>query len=214
VKALVDNDVLFKGTCYRLLDEFLGTIYKPSEAVGVLGAARYVVKKRIERHVVRSKYLEVLEGFFAFLERNIVLEPTSEEQVLAADFELSAQRLGVSLDAGESQLCSIFLHRAAPLLVTGDKRAIISIDRLIDVDPRLEHLMGKVKCLEQLVQDALSAGHTERVRGAICSEPEVDLTLSICFGCSSPDTPEAHLHEGLTSYIHDLRSRAERVLYP
>ncbi len=50
---------------------------------------------------------------------------------------------------------------------------------------------------------------------AVCREPKVDLTLSICFKCYSPP-PDGHAldRECLLSYIAALRREAPRMLQP
>jgi hypothetical protein len=52
----------------------------------------------------------------------------------------------------------------------------------------------------------------ETLRTAICTEPMVDKTLTICFGCSSASTQRETVLEGLDSYIRALRSVATRIL--
>ncbi|HUY08601.1 MAG TPA: hypothetical protein VMW80_04015 [Candidatus Dormibacteraeota bacterium] len=144
-----------------------------------------------------------------------VLEPTATEQELAADFESVAQGRGLSLDVGESQLCAIVIERGVRFLITGDKRAVVSIDRLLDDEWRLEALKGRIRCLEQLVKHLLSDGpRFSGVREAICSEPAVDTALTMCFGCWGAGSTLGAVIEALDSYIRDLRSRAARVLCP
>jgi hypothetical protein len=132
---------------------------------------------------------------------------------MAADFELAAQRAGLSFDVGESQLCAILICRLTPMLLTGDKRAIQALEELLDSEDRLSSLCGKVRCLEQLVLDVLRAGtNPDTLRGMICAEIDIDKTLTICFSCHSQDGPRQDYVDGLQSYVADLRQRAIRVL--
>ena len=131
---------------------------------------------------------------------------------MAADFELAAQRVGASLDGGESQLCAIVVQRLLPLLVTGDKRAIAAIETILDADPRLMAMCGKVRCLEQVFAGSIARYGTAALRVAVCAEPQIDKALSICFSCRSQCVEEASIRDGLQSYINDLRQRAGRVL--
>ncbi|MGD0579737.1 MAG: hypothetical protein ABSC08_12495, partial [Bryobacteraceae bacterium] len=140
------------------------------------------------------------------------VEPTEDEQRMAAEFELAAQRAGLGFDAGESQLCTILICRSTPLLLTGDKKAIHAIEQLLDSESRLVALCGRVRCLEQLVLDIFSASpNPDTLRTAICSEAEVDKTLAICFSCHC-DGSGLDYAEGLKSYLADLQRRAPRVL--
>ena len=59
-------------------------------------------------------------AFRSFVDTAQIIEPTEEEQLMAADFELAAQRAAVALDSGESQLCAVLIARALRLLLTGD----------------------------------------------------------------------------------------------
>jgi hypothetical protein len=214
MRAAIDNDILFKGACYGLLVDLVSTVCPANGAVGVLGSARFVLPKKIAGSALRRDHASVLQALFEFLGRATVLEPLGGEQDMAADLELAAQELGVSLDAGESQLCAIMVHRLLPLLFTGDKRAITALERLLDADPRLVPIAGKVMCLEQAFVLALARDGCDTWRRAVCAEPGVDKALTICFSCHSESVPEQSHRDGLQSYISALRCVAARVLAP
>lgn len=211
MKALVDNDILLKGSEYGLLSPFAAVIPGKNGPVGVLGAARYVVQNRLSR---RSSGDSAIQNFLRFLDDNIELEPTPEEQNIASAIESCAQRAGVDLDAGESQLCAILISREVPFFVTGDKRAICAIEVLLDTYALLVAAAGRVLCLEQLVCTLLEIVQVDRARQAICSKPDSDKSLSICFCCASSATiSKENIQAGITSYIADLRRKAPRVLF-
>ena len=213
MKALVDNDILFKGACYGLLDAFVSPISVAGDSFGVLGAARFVVSKKISKKAPNKGGAAAHEHLAAFLGRAAIIEPTEEEQRMAAEFELAAQRAGLGFDPGESQLCSVLIRRSTPLLLTGDKRAIQAIEQLLDSESRLVAVCGKIRCLEQLVLDVFSASpNPDSLRAAICAEIEVDKTLTICFSCHREGGSGLDYAEGLKSYLADLRRQAARVL--
>lgn len=212
MKALMDNDVLLKGACYRLLRELAATLCSDSDAVGVLGSARFVVPRKIDKMKLRGDRAAALKILLTFLSEAEALEPADDEQKLAADMELAAQKQGVSLQGGESLLCAILVRRALPLLATGDKRAIVAIEKLLDTDFRLAPVRGRVRCLEQLFAAALRPYGCTTLRAAVCAEPEVDKSLMVCFSCQSHAVRETTILEGLRSYIEDLRRTAGRVL--
>jgi len=213
MSSVVDNDILFKGACYGLLNELVSADLGADGGIGVLGAARYVVPRKIERRALNRGAEDALRHLNDFLRQITILEPTDSEREMAAQLELSAQVAGVSLDTGESQLSAIVVHRAISFLLTGDKRAIEATEVLLDLDPRLSYLSGRVRCLEHLVLDALMVANSAAVlKAAICSEKHVDRTLTICFGCHSEGASGDDFNLGLRSYISDLRSRAKRVL--
>ena len=216
MKAAIDNDILFKGACYGLLSQLIDGTDSGKEVVGVLGSARFVVGKKIEKSAIHGSRATALAIFLEFLKRSEALEPTPSEQGMAADLELAAQRLGINLDSGESQLCAILVYRVLPLLLTGDKRAIKAIEELVDADSRLTVIRAKIRCLEQIVHDALVGGSRDHAafRTAVCAEPEVDKALTICFSCTSQTVTRESILEGLQSYIRSLRLDASRVLSP
>ena len=143
-----------------------------------------------------------------------LIEPTEEESTLAAEFESLALAAALPLDAGESQLCAVLVSRNLPLLVTGDKRAITALESLVDSDTRLASVCGKIKCVEQLVLQAISVHGYGAIKQRICANSGVDKSLSICFGCASGTTDEEDTKSGLNSYINALRTEAPRVLHP
>lgn len=206
----VDNDVLIKAASYGLIDELWRT-----ESIGVLGAARYVVAGRLARMDLAGDRAAAQQAAVAFIDTAAVLEPTDDELRLATRIETTAQRKGLSLDAGESQLAAILLGRAVPLFETGDKRAIRGFEALLDELVELAGLHGKLRSLEQIVLRCADAGDPNFLAHAICSEPGVDKSLSICFRCFSPPPYGPALdREGLESYIEALRAAAPRVLEP
>jgi hypothetical protein len=172
-----------------------------------------VVGDRISKRVLEGNTDAALSTFHEFLAENIELEPTLDEQYAASVLELSAQRAGVELDAGESQLCSILVSRALPLFLTGDKRAICAIETLLDHCELLAPAAGKVMSLEQLIFALLEIAHIDTIRQAVCGRPTADRSLSICFCCASgAPTSKGDVQAGISSYIRDLRQKAPRVL--
>lgn len=213
MNAVIDNDVLLKAACYGLLDQLICTI-SPAKDIGVLGSALFVVSAKIKKAKLNRDREIVLEALLAFMGHSATLEPSYEEQELAADLELIAQEVGANLDVGESQICAIVVQRVIPLIVTGDKRAIAAIEAIFDAEPRLLVIRGKVKCLEQVFTDSIVQYGCSTLRLAVCAEPWVDKALSICFSCKSQTVGDASIREGLESYVEDLRRCAGRVLAP
>jgi hypothetical protein len=208
--AAVDNDVLVKASCYGLAKE-LGE----GRLIGVLGAARYVVSGRIAKMTLVRDRTAAREDALKLIDHSAVLEPSPDELRVAVGIETAAQRRGLALDAGESQLAAVVIARSIPVLETGDKRAIRGLEALLDELVELTDLPGRVRCLEQIVLRCASAGDAQALAQAVCSEPHVDKTLSICFRCFSPPPHGTALDPaGLASYIDALRAHAPRVLEP
>lgn len=212
MRAVADNDILLKGACYGLLPTLMATV-SGEGPVGILGSSRFVVPKQIARARLRGDPAIAGTHFAAFLAANEVVEPSAAEQRMAALLEAAAQELALNLDTGESQLVAILVSRCLGWLLTGDKRAIVSIEALLKRETQLMAVAGKVRCLEQLVFAALTIAGWDQIRRAICGEANVDRTLSICFSCSSGDQASGvDASTGLASYIADLRTKAPQVL--
>ena len=211
MNVALDNDILFKGAAYGLLDELVSPV-AASGSIGVLGAAPFVVSNKLERGLLKGNPQAAVNRLRTFLQKAEVLEPSEVEQTLAADFERAAQRAGVNLDVGESLLSSIVIIRHISWLVTGDKRAIRALDALLRQDIRVSVLCGRVRCLEQLVLELVIQGHGQMLRVAICAEPDIDKALSICCSCASNEIDHHQFAEGLNSYIGALRAAAPQIL--
>src|SRR5438045_8876030 len=94
--ALIDNDVLFKGACYGFLRQLISPLCSANQ-VGVLGAAWFVVSKKISKTSLRKDSGNVLNDLEEFIRSVDVLEPPEGEQSMAAERELAAQRGADSL---------------------------------------------------------------------------------------------------------------------
>lgn len=203
---VVDNDVLLKAVRYGAV-----ALMWQDGAIGILGAAPFVVGKRVRKLAKERPDLEA--QLQELLDLSVLLEPADEEVALAAEIELAALRRALPLDSGESQLVAITVTRGIPVLTTGDKRAISAFEALLGEVQWLEALCGRVRCLEQLVLDcARGKGQFEALAAAVCSDREADTTLAICFGCFGGGSARNEVEQGLHSYIEALRSHAARVL--
>jgi len=214
VDVAVDNDVLLKAACYSLAPRFWPQA-GGDPSFGVLGAARFVLSNAVTRGSrVRDK-AAASQGLAEFFARAALLEPTDAELGAAAELEQLAQRAGFELDVGESQLAAMVAARNILLLDTGDKRAVRGLEALIDLSQTCAQLSARVRCLEQLLLHALDTtpGEFQAITSAVCAEPAVDKTASICFGCYSDGEAERDsVRAGLESYVASLRSEAPRVL--
>ena len=209
--VLVDNDVVLKCSCYRLVDETVSFLSSGGR-VAVLGSARFVLEKYVGKTnsiVDKEAVIGELGRFFA---QTSLLEPNDAELSLAAELEGEAQLRSVALDIGESLLVAILLLRSAPLLVTGDKRAIAAVEALVAALAQLEAVAGRLACIEQLVLGLVQRLGTGAVRKHICGEPGADKALALCFSCSRACVDGNNVIEGLSSYINSLRTTAKIVL--
>lgn len=211
LRGVVDNDILLKGSCYGLLAPMAKVVPLNYDEVGYLGAAPYVVSNRLAKAKLSrpaAVCVRYLNNVFA---RMILLEPTQAEISLAADIEIAAQQLNFPLDVGESQLCSIVVTRNLEWLITGDKRAIKSLQKILLETNLIASIHNKAICLEQLMFLLICFRNT-RARAAVCAENSVDRTFALALSCNTPQTAISSCLQGLRSYIENLRIDAPLVL--
>lgn len=210
----MDNDILHKTTAYGLLDIVLDVAITHEEVYGILGAAKYIVQKKLKNHLKVRDYETVMIEFNTSINKLEILEPSEEEVALAAQFEFEAQRLNLEFDNGESQLCAILLSRKLRRILTGDKRAINAAESLLNNHHISNEISFKLVCLEQAIQSLINGYGLELIRSGVCTEKSLDKAMSNCFSCSSPESTVESCLEGLESYITDLRKSAPTALAP
>ena len=212
--AAIDNDLLLKSLCYGLTEMFWPTITSEG-TVGLLGAAQFVVRDRLERAELVRDRQAALDELAAVLAAVAILEPTPFEIDLAVSIEREAAEAGVAVDAGESQLAAIVCVRTVSRLETGDKRAVQGMEKILDAVTDLQPLVGSITCLEQVVRRTIPNRQAlDAVRLAICREATVDIALGICFSCRGTPPERTDVVAALDSYIEDLRRGAPRLLAP
>ncbi len=111
MQAAVDNDILYKGTCYGLLTEFIHAIPAEANEIAVLGQARYVLSSKLAKKALAGGSYTAIQRLNAFLSTVSVLEPTEEEVLFAAELEALAQIENLAFDTGESQLVAVVISR-------------------------------------------------------------------------------------------------------
>lgn len=206
--VLVDNDVVLKSCCYGIDELLLELLDDVGATPLILAVARFVISGRIKR----DRSLVDPERARASFERSIgrfrEVEPTEAELAVAAEFEAAAQALNLELDGGESQLLAILIERRLALLLTGDKRAIVAIERIA-----ADMLPGpSIVCMEQVMTTLLGRIGLTRLRERVCAEPAVDQAMTSCFACRSTVVDAPSVEEGLRSYVGHLRKSSSRIL--
>lgn len=210
--ALVDNDVLYKTAMYGLALPLLKAEPYGAQQFHALGAARFMISKRLARRPPTRGAELALAEFEALLAQFDALEPTDGEITLAAELEYLAVQQRQALDGGESLLCAILIKRGCDYLFTGDKRAITAIGTLL-FQEGCKSLAGKLICLEQLIKQLLTCVAPIVVRSAVCAEPNVDRALTNCFSCHSTAPVVEGFLEGLNSYVANIHATAPGVLH-
>lgn len=207
---VVDTDILLKVSAYKLAAELialLGVYGTP----GVLGLTHIIAPGQLQRMPnlldlsgARAALANLLDALGSY-------EPDPAEVLMAAEFEATAQELGLPLDTGEAQLVAIAVQRQLPLLLTGDKRAIGAMAHLLSVDYRAQ-LTGRLACFEQAISAIAQRVGEQTVRERICGEPGVDTAMRLACSCDSPHWNPGQLHEACYSFIGDVRASAADLL--
>lgn len=210
-EGLIDNDVLHKSTVYGLFGLLLESIPLDVNSYGMLGAAKYIIRNKLQKRPPNRGLELTLSEFESAIEHISVLEPTEEEVKFAASLELLAQQSNMSLDTGESVLCAILTSRSLGYLFTGDKRAIVAMQALSKEEMALD-VTNKVVCLEQMFYWLIHREDIDKVRSAVCQESKIDKALTNCFSCRSTSISTESCAEGLNSYITHTRNSAPDIL--
>ncbi|WP_203077186.1 hypothetical protein [Falsiroseomonas ponticola] len=209
--AALDTDVLLKASAWGLADALLATL-RPLGQPGTLGLTHLIAQKQIRRlkglRDVAAAEAE-LAGLLGQLGR---LEPDVDEIGLAAEIVEAAARLNLPLDRGEAQIAAVLISRTLPVMVTGDKRAIVALGPALAEVGRFAACDGRLACLEQLLLAMASTIGLAEVRRAICTWSAGDKAASICFACGRDVANEASILEGLASYIGSVRKACGALL--
>lgn len=209
--AAIDTDVLLKTAAYRLASELVAVL-EPMGAPGALGLAHLIAVKQL----ARKRGLRDREGAAAELELLLSmlgrLEPDDDEIAMAAELTAQAQQRGLPLDAGEAQLTAIVVARALPLLVTGDKRAIGALARLVGDRPLHASLVGRLACFEQVLAAIAGITGEHELRSRICAEPDIDGAMRLACSCGAEGWDPAQLHEACDSFVAAVRAEVGGLL--
>ncbi|WP_147407785.1 hypothetical protein [Rhodopseudomonas palustris] len=203
----LDNDIVLKVCVYLAASEFLHTTFASGAPPAILAVARYTLRSIFSR---KAKYSpEAREMLERILSAVRALEPTEEEIEAAADLEERATAIGLEFDTGESQLVSMAFRREALALLTGDKRAIRALSKIEPSSAR-----HRIVCLEQVASQIITTFGLQPLRNNVCSSPQCDRAISICFQCNSPEIEIDTILCSLRSYTESLRGETAELLIP
>jgi len=206
-QVLIDNDVAIKICSYLLVEEMLSAITLKDQPPAMLGVGKFVVRGRLERDAKVANKETALAALSRLLQVVSEIEPDDEELAFAAELEAEANRQGLELDGGESQLTAILRRRDCRLLITGDKRAIRALAAVTG-----GFADGRIACFEQLIGELIGIAGLHAVYNRVHREPDVDRAISICLASSREGTDVDTVLTGLRSYVDHLRRHTERLL--
>jgi len=210
--CLIDNDVLLKVCAYDLVDEFLELF--ASTQLLILPTAPYVVESVIKRTGRMKDKARATASLHRLVAAASMVEPSADEIQAAAVLEEQAHQENFELDGGESILFVLLSNSKAKVLLTGDKRAIVALEQVSPSLSKPASVARKITSLEQVISALIQKKSPEEIAAKVCSEPDVDKAIAICFRCSSGNFEPNSTMEGLASYIGDLRRAAPTLLTP
>lgn len=197
---LLDNDVVLKFAQYDLFDQLQELCGGPSY-VYVLPTMRFRFHLNDDDKGLRLlQTVDALERIRDFSQSVAEIENTNEDMIAALQDV-------PQIDAGEAVLFAAALEDDASLTYTGDKRAIVSLFNSAEAQKIVKPLIGRIKCIEQVVAEMLiefdSEVMVDKVRGQTW-----DTALRACFSSGIREK----IMKGLRSYYDDLNSRCGNFL--
>lgn len=200
LRLLVDNDALIKLAHWRLLDRLVTTFDASWPQIGVLASIAFRARKR-DAKLFHSP--DIADELASSLSQAGNLE--------LQDPEIFSRLQGiVGLDAGEVELIAACVAAPGSILVTGDKRALEALAQPELADIAI-HLAGRVICVEYLLIMMANSDRPAAIIDAIIPFREIDTAIRCVV--SSDGCSDENFHDGLNSYISDLRARTGALLY-
>lgn len=209
--AALDTDVLLKASAWGLAEALLATL-RPLGQPGTLGLTHLIAQKQLRRLKGVPDVAAAEAELAELLSQLGRLEPDVGEVGLAAEIVEAATRLNLPLDRGEAQIAAVLISRTLPVMVTGDKRAIVALGPTLAEVGRSAACDGRMACLEQLLLAMASTVGLAEVRRGVCTWSGGDKAASICFACGRDVSTEASILEGLASYIGSVRKASGSLL--
>jgi hypothetical protein len=203
-RLLIDNDALLKLARYGLLDAAVKIFGVSYLDIQILATAKYSLLPAKNR-LLRCKDEDSANRLEEFLTNSLPLDIANTDPS-----QLDALSAVPGIDAGEALLLATAASDPQTFVITGDKRALVSLCTDSSISNVANALAGRVVTLEwvlwRLVKNDF--GHTQ---ACVRSKPDVDKALSHAFGVVAPATMDS-VYEALASYIKHLQSMTGSLL--
>ncbi len=205
----LDNDVISKLAACDLLNDAILTLGKTTDDVRILSTLKFRYgltdpRRRAKRE--RELGSETLGRIDAFVKATGEIEP-------ADPVHLQAFKDVLAIDPGEAQLFSSAVADANGLVVTGDKRSIISLSTATTCVGIADALKGRVICFEQLMKQIIAVHGFDTTKRKVVPAVDCDTALRSAFG-SGLDAKEEQVLRVLNSYVDELRASTDDLLAP
>lgn len=196
---LIDNDIVIKLAQLDVYVDGLAAIGVTPRQVGSLGAMlRFMGLRRREVTRTDAEADRLSKALASIAE----IEPTPEEQKLAASLMKAIIGAQLDMDEGEVALMAVAVNRVGVEVATGDKRALRGLPQLAVRVPAIAALRGRMICLEQIFKRLCQAQGLPRIRAAILLARHADGTLTVAYDALSPEGAAAFV-SGMDLVVQD-----------
>lgn len=204
MRLLLDADAASKLAHWGLLEELPGLFSINWDAVATLESVKH--RARSVKKGTRDKLFcspTVAAEALVYLEKMADLPTPSAKHVAMLE---NVPRI----DGGEVILLAVAAVHQDTYVITGDKKAMSALGKFVR-NPRIQDFDGRCICLEFILLQFLNKHGVEWLRKKICPFKELDKSIGAAMG-SNCDAPEAHVKEGLQSYLADLMLEATPIV--
>lgn len=198
----LDSDVVKKTAQYDLFNELISSYESETHHFSVLPELKF------QLHIAnKGKSVEKLGSENAYNALSTFLDSANEIELILTDAANEILALDQSnLDIGEQVLLAAVSSTDEGKMISGDKRAFISISRINHLQS-INSLWPYLICFENALQKiVLSQNPFELISKKIRNRPDADNSIKIAFGVSSPTNIDSVM-QALESYINDLISK-------
>lgn len=198
----LDSDVVKKTAQYDLFNELISSYESEVHHFSVLPELKF------QLHLAnKEKSVEKLGSEIAYNALSTFLDSANEIELILTDSANEILALDQSnLDIGEQVLLAAVSSTDEGKMISGDKRAFISISKIHGLSS-IDNLWPYLICFENALQKIVVSHKVfESISKKIRSRPDADNSIKIAFGVSSPANIDSVM-QALESYINDLVSK-------
>ncbi len=200
VIVFLDNDILLKLSAFELLDEAIAALQVSPKNLRVLDSAEFVF--RGSRTISQGYSQEVRERAIAFVKNCPTVSATASDEFIL---------LSGLVDVGEATLITATQNESSFVLLTGDKRCLVTLMMRKEIAKARARLQGRVICLEQVLLLLIRRLGFDAVKAKVVPVMDCDTALKACFGSGDLATEE-NVMTALGGYIEALRRDAPELL--
>ncbi|MEN8170581.1 MAG: hypothetical protein ABFS08_10200 [Pseudomonadota bacterium] len=198
----LDSDVVKKTAQYDLFNELVDSYESETHNFYVLPELKFQLHLKN-----KDKSVKKLGSEGAFAALSTFLDSACEVDSIPTGTANEILTLNqTDLDIGEQTLLAAVSSSDEGKMISGDKRAFISISK-IDHLSSIDDLWPYLICFENALQKiVLSQKPFESISQKIRNHPDADSSIKISFGVSFPADIDSVM-QALESYINDLVSK-------